>query len=182
MNCAKIFISALAAAALSSPVAAWEFSKGDKRCLAEEYYEAEGKGTTYLSFFISVDDNTSGLMVSNRDWSAKEGAEYNLTYYLDAGGYKDHFSIGYEEYPEGKYGRKGFITFFEPAFAGYFAKSTFIKIRKGDVLVDHLDLEGSAKAVAWVQNCVAEIKEAERKRKAAEEKFSHIPKDPFAVD
>jgi hypothetical protein len=142
-------------------------------CIMSEEYE--GTGDTELSVVRSLKNPALvAVIVTNYNWSIKDGEEHQLSYHM-GGYYYDRVASGYQEGI-----RKGFTAVF-PAddFLPTFAKSTNFRIKKGDTTVDSLSLDGSSAAVQAFNRCWAYVKNDEAAKQRERDRFSHIPKDPF---
>ena len=137
--------------------------------------EYEGKGETMLMLLLGA-DGTVMMSVANYAWSTVPEQKYELAYYLNGTVYEGGASVGIHNGA-----RKGFVTTFAPDFLKHFQASSNLKIR-GDkaVLIDSLDLDGSAAGLAQVRRCVAHLKAIAAAAAREKARFAHIPDDPFA--
>ena len=150
----------------------WEVYRSEDGCSMG--MEFEGPGDTELTL-LKFTDATFGLLITNSNWSSKEGAEYDIRYVLNgmefSGGKARGISVSY---------RKGFAGFFPSSFERHLAAGDSLHIYMGEQRIDQLSLSGTTVALALVNQClngVRAIKAAEAREKA---RWEHLPKDPFA--
>lgn len=152
----------------------WEvFEVGADTCgMALEY---EGKGETQLVLLQGTDSSVT-LSVANYAWTTVPKEKYELAFYLDGTAFGGGASVGIS-----LEARKGFITSFTPDFLKHFEASKNLKIRgPKDILVDSLDLDGSAAGLAQLRRCVAQLRSIASAAAREKARFAHIPDDPFA--
>jgi hypothetical protein len=63
-----------------------------------------------------------------------------------------------------------------------FAKSTYLHIYRGDVVVDKLSLEGSAAGRAAFERCWSYAVADDKAKTGERNRWKYIPKDPFDDD
>lgn len=150
----------------------WDVFKGDEDCGAS--MEFEGPGATHLTIIREVDDATYAV-INNLDWSARKGADYEVTFALNGTAYTGK-AIGTSDNGI----RTGFIARFEPGFVDDFAKGSGLRVFLGEQRIDDLSLAGTAAAMAAVSRCLAKVR-AEKAAEAREKaRWADLPKDPFA--
>jgi hypothetical protein len=132
-----------------------------------------GPRATTLQFGLDV-DGSHRLTILNANWSVMEKEQLRLNFRLSNASFPRHLAIGIAA--EGK---KGFVTSFGAAFPSTFAASDFLHIRRGDVPVEDLDLDGSGAAVAEMRKCVDRFSST-RAFSPSKEDADRIPIDPFA--
>lgn len=153
----------------------WTIAEGDDSCGMHDSFE--GKGDTELTVVLDLDGSV-GAMITNTGWSAVEGEKYEMSWVLDGHQY-DGTNIGFG----GRYAyRKGFIGKFAASFLEDFARGSSLRILRGDILVDHLSLDGSAAAVAIAKRCVAHLRSIKTAAEKERQRLAHIVDDPFAGD
>lgn len=76
--------------------------------------------------------------------------------------------------------RPGFTMKMPDTFLDKFASATGLKVYNGDILVDSLDLDGSAAAVASLRRCISAVKRQKEAEERERRRWEHIPEDPFA--
>ncbi|WP_304561802.1 hypothetical protein [Sphingomonas immobilis] len=140
-------------------------------CFLSRTYQRPG-GTTLL-FGIDT-DGTNHLTLLNANWSIASRDRLKLDFRLSRGGYAKHFAIGIVSD-----GKQGFVTNFEAKFPVYFAASTFLRVDRGDIPVERLNLDGSGAAMAELRRCLAMRQPGPTAGKVREE---GIPRDPFSPD
>lgn len=175
---AGLFAAASASAQRYTPrdVGDWTVTAGkDKKgCFLTRAYKRAG-GTTLL---LGLDtDGSNHLSVLNANWSIKPRDQLTLDFRLTTGGYARHAAVGMASD-----GKQGFVTTFEAKFPAYFATSRILRIARGDVPVEQLNLEGSGAAVAELRRCVWIHKSKSVVAPAEKDRPGDIPVDPFAPD
>lgn len=155
-------------------VSGWSIGRSGDLCGMMNDYE--GQGETRLALIIENDPGTTLIVVTNSEWSAEKGQPYRLRYVM---GDKVHTvtSVGTEVNAF----RKGFATVVGPAFLTDFAKATGLRISMDDLLVDSLNLGGSAAALNVFERCRSELTRDLDQRRRERERLSHIPLDPFGA-
>lgn len=151
----------------------WDISEaGNDGCgMGLEY---EGEGETILVLILKV-DGTVGLSLTNYKWSAVANREYDLIFVVNGTAYEGGKSVGTSD----GY-RKGFVTLFDPGFLKDFAAAKNLKVGSKGVLIDSLNLEGSAAGLAQLRRCVAHVKAVAAAEAREKARLAHIPEDPFA--
>ncbi len=156
-------------------VGAWivAVSSDGKGCFLTRTY-ADPRGTT-LQFGLDI-DGSNRLTLLNPNWSVRARETLRLDFQLSNLAFPRHLAIGIT--PGGK---RGFVTDFGATFPRSLAVSAFLKVRRGDVPVEELKLDGSGAAVAELRRCV------DRQRSpaavpAVRDRGNRIPLDPFARD
>lgn len=136
--------------------------------------EYEGKGDTEL--LVSLHPNRDVIVIaSNANWSTKEGDRFELDWLLNGRSYSGNAFAS-----NGRDGRGGFGSKFGPDFLIDLAAADGLRIRRGDTLVDNLDLAGTAAAIPVVRRCLAAKVADDAAVYRREHAFDHIPTDPFA--
>lgn len=153
----------------------WTIAEGDDSCGMHDSFE--GKGDTELTVVLNLDGSV-GVLITNTGWSAVEGEKYEMSWVLDRQQY-DGTNIGFG----GRYAyRKGFVAKFAASFLEDFARGSSLRILRGEILVDHLSLDGSAAAVAMARRCVAHLQSIKTAAEKERQRLAHIVDDPFAGD
>jgi periplasmic protein TonB len=151
----------------------YEIHEGDEFCFLTADYKGPGEST--LSLAIRR-DGTPVLMVLNYNWSAEKGEKYrDISFRLDGEEYGDGVATG-----AAISGKNGFMQPMNPDFLPHFVKSTYLHVYKADKLIDRLDLEGSAAAVAVVRRCVAYVDGLRRAEERERKRYEDLPTDPFS--
>jgi hypothetical protein len=149
-------------------------SSSDKQgCFLTRTYP--GPRATTLQFGLDV-DGSHRLTILNANWSVVEKEQLTLNFRFSNASFPRHLAIGIAA--EGK---KGFVTSFGAAFPSTFAASDFLHIRRGDVPVEELGLDGSGAAVAEMRKCVDRYRGTRAVSLSGKEATARIPIDPFAV-
>lgn len=137
--------------------------------------EYKGPGESRLMVSISRDGRVL-VAVDNYSWSAKEDEEYkDISFRLNGTSYGGGTARGIVDGI-----RKGFMIGLGEGFLKDFTASTYFHIYKGEQIIDRLDLDGSAVAVAAVKRCVAHVDGLRRGEERERKKYEDLPKDPFA--
>ncbi|WP_186728986.1 TonB family protein [Sphingomonas panacisoli] len=153
--------------------AGWDVIEGDDYCSI--HMEFEGKGATELSLLLKT-DNDIVLGMSNSGWSIADDQQEDLTFGVNGTVFSGGKSVGIGDVG----GKKAFVTSFESDFLQNFAASSYLIVRKGDVLVDNLSLKGSAAALVVAKRCLALLKRDIAAAAAEKRRFDNIADDPFA--
>ncbi len=148
-------------------------SSDRKGCFLTRTYD--GPRATTVQFGLDA-DGTNRLTVLNANWSIQAKEQLRLTFRLSNASFPRHLSIGIAT--EGK---RGFVTSFGVNFPTALAASNFLHIRRGDVPVEELTLDGSGAAIAELRKCVDLYRNAPAARPAAKAEKGRIPTDPFAI-
>jgi len=167
--------AAFAAGYATRDVGAWivSASSDQQGCFLTRTYP-EPRGTT-VQFGLDV-DGSNRLTLLNPHWSIRAREQLRLDFHLSNSAFPRHLAIGIA--PQG---RRGFVTDFGAAFPRSFAGSSFLKVRRGDVAVEDLRLDGSAAAVAELRTCVDRQRPVVGRR-STRDGGGRVPLDPFAND
>lgn len=176
---ALVFGTALSATAASPDYAAHDVggwtvaaSKDGDGCFVTKAYDRAGETTLLLGLAA---DGANRLSVLNANWSIRPKDRLKLTFRLSTARFPDQFAVGMTSA-----GKQGFVTSFGPKFPAQFAASRDLRIFRGDVPVERLNLEGSGEAVSELRRCV-DIQGAKPAISAGKkERADSIPTDPFA--
>ncbi|WP_454882921.1 hypothetical protein [Sphingomonas oryzagri] len=147
-------------------------SKDGKGCFLTREYESNG-GTTLLLGLDS--DGTNRLTLLNPNWSIKPKDKLKLNFRLSNSSYPAHFAIGIVSD-----GKQGFVTSFGAKFPALFAASKTLRVSRGDVPVERVDLDGAGEAVKQLSNCVGDQHDRPAATDGVARRSSEIPTDPFA--
>lgn len=131
----------------------------------------EGPGEPFL-MFTKYADGGSILGVTNENWSAKKGEEYEVTFLLDGVSYTGK-----------SYGVAGGFAIRMPSdFERHFSAGNSLSVFLGDELelIQKFSLKGTAVAVAALNRCLAGVHARLAAEKRERERWEHLPKDPFA--
>lgn len=154
-------------------VGGWTVGRsGDFCAMGKEY---AGEGSTELTLLITDDAEKTYLRVDNYAWSATTDQTYSLRYELSDWAYTMP-AIGTNP----RRGRKGFMSMVSSDFLADFAKASGLQIMKEDLLVDSLNLNGSAAGLSILQRCRTELARDLQQQRRERERLAHIPVDPFA--
>ena len=148
-------------------------SRDKQGCFLSRTYR-KPRATTLL-FGLDV-DGSNRLTVLNANWSIREKEPLRLNFQLSNASFPRHLAVGIAA--EGK---QGFVTSFGATFPRQLAESEFLRIRRGNVPVEDLGLDGSGAAIAEMRKCVDQYREAHAKGRAVEDDTGRIPTDPFAI-
>lgn len=169
-----------AAAPAVGQVRDWPSSQGfdvlqlDDSCVITTTYDFDGRSSVRLSLFW--DGARADLFLSSLGWSNRASAPYAVQYSL--GGFV------YEGNARGLVsdgGYKGFVSGFDPAFLGDFARAESLYVTTGDTVVTHLNLSGSGAAIATLRRCTDHVQEANAEQARRERRWDYIAPDPFAA-
>ena len=164
---------ATAAGYATREVGAWvvSVSSDQKGCFLARTYP-EPRGTT-LQFGLDV-DGSNRLTLLNPNWSIRAREQLRLDFRLSNSAFPRHVAIGITPA-----GQRGFVTDFGATFPRNFAASAYLKVRRGDVPVEELTLEGSGAAIAELRRCV-DRQRSSVTGKTPRDDNGRIPLDPFA--
>ena len=168
--------TALAADDTLREVGPWLISpSSDKRgCFITRTFPAP-RATT-VQFGLDV-DGSNRLTVLNPNWSVREKERLKLDFRLSKAAFPRHVAIGIAAQ-----GKRGFVTTFGAPFPRDFATSRFLHIKRGDVPVEEISLDGSGAAVAALRECVAQYRDRGEQAAPAKQVKGRIPLDPFATE
>lgn len=182
---ARLAINLTVAAALLLPPASvghakswqspggWEIYDDDDNCSV--FREFEGKGSTHLLLILFADGG-SGASLTNTAWSTTKDEKYDLSWEVNGSVYTGTaFGLG-DKYAS----RKGFGGKFGNEFIDDVAQGDSLHIYRGEVVVDHLALDGSGAAIAIARRCLQTVKATIAAAEREKRRFSHIADDPFA--
>lgn len=140
-------------------------------CALTAQYPLPGRSPLTLAVF---DGTSPELVMSSADWSNKEGEKYALSFLLG-----DHAYTG-EVTGQATATEKGFTAAVDDSFINAFAAAPSMFVSRGDVVVAHLNLRGTAAAVAGVRRCSAYVERETAAQTARERRIDYIAADPFA--
>lgn len=151
----------------------WEIFRNANSCGMTRDYDVPGATEMVVIKYV---DGKIRIMITNRDWSAKQGKLYDISYVLNGTSYGGAQAVGTADQ-----GRKGFVSTFVADFADDFAQGSLLQVLLGEQQIERLSLDGSGAAMALVNQCLAtargDLAAAERER----ERRAQLPKDPFAA-
>ncbi len=148
-------------------------SSDRKGCFLTRTYD--GPRATTVQFGLDA-DGTNRLTVLNANWSIQAKEQLRLTFRLSKASFPKHLSVGIAAD-----GKRGFVTSFGEGFPAALAASNFLHIRRGDVPVEELTLDGSGAAIAELRKCVDLYRNAPAARPSVKPEKGRIPIDPFDV-
>lgn len=174
-----IFLSALTLSAgplsaqeLYGEFGGWVVLKFEDNCALQMQFE--GPGETIFSLRLDADGDQLAL-IRNRNWSAKKGERYEVSYLLNGFKY-EALAIGVSDSVYGS----GFVSKLAPKFAADFAAGTSLYVYLGEQQIDELSLEGTAAAVAATRSCLEKVEKELAEAAKEKARFAHLPEDPFA--
>jgi hypothetical protein len=129
---------------------------------------------TTVQFGLDI-DGSNRLTLLNANWSIEDRERLRLTFRFSDAAFPRHLAVGIAS--EGK---KGFVTSFGATFPRTFATSNILHVKRGDVPVEELALDGSGAAVAELNRCVDRHRATATPRPVSRDK-GRIPVDPFAA-
>lgn len=149
----------------------WDIVELDDGCALTQ--EFEGPGDTEL-YVVKNLDGTALVTMTNSNWTTREQDEFELTYALNGSAYSGAKSRGIN-----LSGKSGFISKFGPDFLADFAKSGYLYVYRDKTVVDKLQLDGSAIALAQVNRCLAHLKAVAAADAREKARWKDIPTNPF---
>lgn len=147
-------------------------SSDKQGCFVTRTYEGPRETTLQLGLDV---DGSNRLTILNENWSIRAREQLKLTFRLSNASFPRHPAVGIAA--EGK---KGFVTSFGAAFPATIAASRFLHVRRGDVPVEELDLDGSGAAIAALRTCVDHYRRGATPDRPVARGARRIPIDPFA--
>ncbi|WP_341207844.1 hypothetical protein [uncultured Sphingomonas sp.] len=175
LSCVALAGTPAAADYATREVGAWVVSASSDRkgCFLTRTYP-EPRGTT-LQFGLDI-DGSNRLTLLNPNWSIRAREQLRLDFRLSTSAFPRHLAIGIATA-----GQRGFVTSFGATFPRSLATSDSLKVRRGDVPVEELKLDGSGAAIVELRKCV-DRQRAPAAGKSMRDAGSRIPLDPFASD
>lgn len=155
----------------------WSISQGSDFCTMGNEFEGPGDS----EMFVTLYDSGLILMgVFNSNWTSKDDEIYDdITAAMGDVQYGGSKAMGLT-----LEGKSGFGIRLHPSMLTALAGASSIRLYKGDVKMDHLNLSGTGVAIAMVKRCLATVKaeNAATAAAAAREKarYSGLAVDPFA--
>lgn len=164
-------------------VGGWDaFEISDDACgISLEY---EGKGATELTIAQNVKGKVL-IIATNSDWSPLEDNKYLVGYVIDG---KSYIPLYLSNGTKVDY-KKGFSSIFNTDIISALAAGSSIDIylnsnRDDEAskfqLIDELKLAGSAAGLSRMNQCLTNIKKVRAAKKVEDERFAHLPDDPFS--
>jgi periplasmic protein TonB len=150
----------------------WDIYRNDDSC--GMHMEFGGPGATQVTLIEYAAGNIA-ILVTNQQWTAKQGQEYDVEYSLNGTTYGGAKAIGTADYA-----RSGFVSKFGVEFAEDFAKGSSLHIYLGQQQIDRLSLAGTGVAVAAVHQCLAGVRASQRADAREKARWADLPKNPFA--
>lgn len=159
----RLALLAIATAMISTPAAAelvfwkevagWRISRSsdEPSCTMTSSYEGEGQTFLFLNYTPAKDD--AYLAISNNLWqSIVEDEKMVLDYHLGGEVWSGVKATGLA-YSDGS---KGFSSLFNGSeFLTDFALAPYLKIMRGETVIDRLSLKGTKAAVIELSRCAA---------------------------
>lgn len=165
------FASQSAQAEYIGDAGGWEIYLYEDSCGAVS--EFEGPGDT-IAVLLKHTDGDVVFQITNHNWTAREGEKYEVAYSLNGFRYSGS-AVGTKSGA-----RSGFASPFGPDFAEDFAKGSSLHVYLGDQRIDQLSLEGTATAVAAVDQCLTKVRATVAAAERERQRYAHLPKDPFS--
>lgn len=167
--------TAFAAAYPTRSVGAWVLSASSdqKGCFLSRNYPAPRQ--TELQFGLDIDGGNR-LSILNPHWSIRPRERVTMDFRLSKIAFPRHLAIGIATGD-----KRGFVTSFGRSFPIHFAASPFLHVRRGDVPVEELDLDGSGAAIAALRTCVEHQRTTFGRSETPRRSNARIPTDPFAA-
>lgn len=147
-------------------------SSDQKGCFLSRTYPAPRQTTLQLGLDT---DGSNRVSILNPHWSIRPRQKLTLDFRLSNVAFPRHVAIGIASQD-----KRGFVSSFGRSFPASFAASRFLHVRRGDVPVEELDLDGSGAAIAELRTCVAHYRTAPGKSQSAPRAEARIPTDPFS--
>lgn len=152
----------------------FDVSEVEGGCILTGSFEIDGRSDVEL--FVASRPDAVRIALASQDWSKPEPSfEVTFQFHPGVASYTGQASaltldgIG-----------NGFVLEFRPNVLDAFASASTMMVKRGETVVDHIDLHGTAAATATLRRCTAAVtaREAGQARRAKE--FEYVPRDPFA--
>lgn len=148
-------------------------SSDQKGCFLSRTYPAPRQTTLQLGLDT---DGGNRLTILNVNWSIRPRERLTMDFRLSNAAFPRHVAIGIATQ-----GKKGFVTSFGKTFPTSLAASRVLYVRRGDVPVEELGLDGSGAAIAELRRCVDQYRAPASAPRPARADRDRIPTDPFAA-
>lgn len=171
---ALALLTPMGAAARDWPeTAGWTILEGASYCAMTNEFEGPGDSELYL---IMRTDGLVLLADVNSQWSSKEDEVYDdITAVMDGTTYGGSKAVGMSFS-----GKNGFAVALSPRMVDDVAKARSIRLYKGETKIDHLNLSGTAAAIAVTRRCLATLRSADAAAERERRRYADMPADPFA--
>lgn len=167
-----VFFALFASQSVAAQV--WELEQGNEGCGIGMTYEGDGEPEVFLASF---DDGSNSLVISNGNWTARQGDEYEVALVLDDRVFTGN-AIGTM-----LSNRRGVRVGVGADFVEAFAAANRFAVLRGETVLALLSLRGSADGVARLRQCVRRVMAVTARERAAAEALARrrevIPADPF---
>lgn len=195
LKTAFLLSTAVLAVAGSATAQAWdaggfEIDKLDTGCSMSTDFNIPGRSD--IRWFLSLSEEGQAIgSITSLDWSNPGDGPQDITYMFRRSGAEPTVFSG------GSYGLTessiyhGFVTGFASEALDEFASADSLVVMKGveasveddsapePVIVAHFNLRGSSLAVASLRRCAARVRSENDARRARENRFNYIERDPF---
>lgn len=151
----------------------FDVAQFDDSCEIQTFYDFAGRSQVFL--FMVRDEDGYGIGVTSADWSNREGETYNLQFHFDQRVFEAD-ALGMRNI----WG-KGFQVRISADAFGAFRGASSLLITSGSTPITHLSLAGSSAAVTALDSCWAPVARRLAAERREVERFSYIPRDPFAA-
>jgi len=172
-----VTVLAAAAALGAQEPRSWPSSGGfdvlqlESSCALHTTYSFDGRAPVEMTLFLEQDG--PALLLQSGDWSSRGSEEYAVTYRLD--------DVVYDGTAFGVRGISGSLAArFEDDFLPAFARADDLLVHRGETVITHLSLEGSAGAVATLRRCFEYLTRESAARARREQRWDYIERNPFA--
>ena len=149
----------------------WQLFNDDDGCGMTSDYEGPGDSTLTVIKYL---DGHFGTMLSNFNWSAKEGDSFKVAYVVNNSTFSGS-AIGATAN-----GKSGFISRFGPDFESDFGKGNSLYVLKDDTLVDRLSLRGTGAALVALNSCLTKVRAKKFADDRERARWADLPQDPFS--
>lgn len=151
----------------------WDIEKSENGCLAHQIFE--GQGSTNLGIKLEI-DGTLALVVNNQNWSTVDRQLYpEISASVNGSRYFGTGTVGRRVD-----GRGGFVMTLPTQFLSDFAQGRTLTLTNGNIIVDELNLGGSAAATMDLYKCVDAMRREFDATERERQRLAHIPVDPFS--
>lgn len=152
----------------------WDVVQLDDSCTIDTRYSFDGRAD--VKFMLFWNGERAGLFLTSTDWSNRNGVDYEVTYRLGETVYSGK-AVGYVDLID-----KGFSSVFGVEFLDDFSHASTLLVTTGDSIITHLNLRGSAAAVATLKRCATHVARANAEQAERVQRWSYIDRDPFSTE
>ena len=171
-----VLSTSTARAEVYADVEGWVVIRGEDSCGATKNYDGPGNS---MFAFVEFANGDQTVELGNRNWSAVDHTDYAVSFALDDTKFENLASKGLVSGD-----RKGFTTSLPSGFRVALGRASMLRAYLNGQLIDRLELTGSAAALASIQRCLGEVRQAlaadQREQQRKQQRWGDLPTDPSA--